>query len=105
MSTPAAEFTADAITIFNYFGALVGTGIAAFLGYKLKKVPAAQHDAVIAGVGLELGNKQMQAEMNEHLKNIADSLRVLADQKQAGMEAKIDRLIEDLEERENRPRR
>lgn len=98
MSTPAPEFTADALTLFNYFGAVVGTGIAAFLGYKLKKVPAAQHDAVIAGVGLEFGNRQMQSEMNDHLKSIAESLRVLADSKQAGMEAKIDRIMEHFEE-------
>lgn len=104
MSTPAPEVTGDLLTLLNYFGALVGTGIAAFLGYKLKKVPA-QHDAVITSVGMELGNKQIQSEMNDHLKSIAESLRILADRKQAGMEAKIDRLIDDLEDRENRPRR
>jgi hypothetical protein len=105
MSTPAPELATDAVTILSYFGTLIGAGIAAFLGYKLKKVPASQHDAVIAGVGMELGNKQLQSEMNEHLKSIAESLRILADRKQAGMEAKIDRLIDDLEERESRPRR
>lgn len=82
-----------------------GTVIATIIAYVVKKPPPATHDAVIAGVGLELGGRQMHGETNEHLKSIAESLRILADRKQAGIEAKLDRLIEDLEEREERDER
>jgi len=83
----------------------VGTVITTIIAYITKKPSPASHDAVIAGVGLELGSRQMHGETNEHLKSIADSLRILADRKQAGIEAKLDRLIEDLEEREDREER
>ena len=82
----------------------VGTVIATVIAYVKKKPPAATHDAVIAGVGLELGGRQMHAETNQHLKSIAESLRTLSDRKQADTDAKLDRLIEDLEEREERVR-
>lgn len=83
----------------------VGTVITTILAYIMKKPPAMNHDAVIAGVGMELGGRHLQAETNEHLKSIAESLRVLADRKQAGIEAKLDRLIDDLQEREEHGRR
>lgn len=83
----------------------IGTVIATIVAYVTKKPPPSTHDAVIAGVGLEFGSRQMHGETNEHLKSIADSLRILADRKQAGIEAKLDRLIEDLDEREERAER
>lgn len=82
-------------------GFFVGTIIVTVLGYIFKKPPP-QRDAVIAGVGLEIGNKHQQAEMNDHLKSIAESLRVLADRKQAAFEDKLIDALERLEDRERR---
>lgn len=80
----------------------VGTVIATIIAYVTKKPPPVQHDAVIAGVGLEIGNKHQQAEMNEHLKSIAESLRVLADRKQAAFEDKLMDALERLSDAERK---
>jgi hypothetical protein len=80
----------------------VGTVIATVIAYITKRPQPVHRDAVIAGVGLEIGNKQQQAEMNEHLKSMAESLRILADRKQAAFEDKVMDALERMEERERR---
>lgn len=82
----------------------VGTVIATVIAYVTKKPPPAQHDAVLASVGLELGSKQQQAEMNEHLKSISESLRVLADRKRTAFEDRVLDALERLDEVEKRMR-
>lgn len=82
-------------------GFFIGTIIVTVLGYIFKK-PSPQRDAVIAGVGLEIGNKHQQAEMNEHLKSIAESLRVMADRKQAAFEDKLMDALDRLGDAERR---
>lgn len=82
-------------------GFFVGTIIVTVLGYIFKK-PAPQRDAVIAGVGLEIGNKHQQAEMNEHLRSISESLRILADRKQAEFEENVMDALKRMEDRERR---
>jgi hypothetical protein len=80
----------------------VGTVIATVISYLVKKPPAIHHDAVVAGVGIELGNRMQTDQMITELKRIGDSLAVLADRKQAAVDDKLEEILERLDEKERR---
>lgn len=92
----------------------VGTVITTIISYIVKKAPteAITHDAVVAGVGLEFGNRLQIDQLIGETKRCADclssisvSLAVLADRKQEAIEDKIDEmkgLLERLAEKERR---
>ncbi|ASS56903.1 hypothetical protein [Rhizobium leguminosarum] len=91
----------DTHDIITYAGVFFGGIVIALVGYLRKKPsPPAVGDATLAGIGIELGNRVQVDALIEEVRRCADSLEVLADRKQAGFEAKLDRLIEDLEEKE-----
>jgi hypothetical protein len=94
--------------ILTYLGVFVGGVILTFAGYAKKPKPP-EHDAVVSGVGLELGNRhQMEMLIGEtkrcadYLSIISASLAVIADRKQAAMEEKLDELLEQMREKERR---
>jgi glutamate dehydrogenase/leucine dehydrogenase len=84
---------------FTYAGVFVGGIVLALAGYRKKPKPS-EPETVVTGIGVELGNRHQTDQLIAIGLRIAVSLEMLADKKQAGMEAKIDRILEDLEERE-----
>lgn len=95
------------IDILTNLGYVLGGIFAVMIAYHTKKPPAAtvQQDPILAGVGLEFGNRLQSDAMVAELKRIADYLAVLADRKQAGIDAKLDRILQEMEEREEEARR
>ena len=78
-------------------------GIIAYFGERLPEKPGAK-DAVVAGLGIELGNRLQVHHAIAELKSTADSLAIIADRKQASTEAKLDRILEELDEAKERER-
>lgn len=85
--------------ILTYAGVFVGGIILVLAGYKQKPK---EQNTVVAGVGLELGNRAQMDMLITEVKRCADSLAVLADRKQAAIEDRLDEVLERLEERERR---
>lgn len=61
-------------------------------------------DAIVAGVGVEFGNRLQTDQIIQELKRCADALAILADRKQATAEAKLDRILQEMAEAEERDR-
>jgi len=96
----------DKSDILANIGAVIAGLFAGWIAYYSKKPPVAPQtsDAVVAGVGLELGNRLQIDQLIGEVKRCADSLAILADRKQATTEAKLDRILEELDEAEERER-
>lgn len=80
----------------------VGTVIATVISYLVKKPPAVQHDAIVAGVGIEFGNRMQTDQLINELKRIADSMSVLADRKEAARDDILGEILERLDSKERR---
>ena len=92
--------------IVTYAGVFFGGIVTALIGYFRKRPPASTvGTAAIAGIGIELGNRVQIDALIAEVKRCADSLAILADRKQASFEDKLDRILEDLEEKEREERR
>lgn len=84
----------------------IGTAIAAlFAGYLAyfktrPPLPPTKTDTIVAGVGMEFGNRLQADQAIAELKRIGDCLTILADRRQATTEAKLDRILQELEEKE-----
>ncbi|RFB95239.1 hypothetical protein B5K11_09835 [Rhizobium leguminosarum bv. trifolii] len=93
--------------IVTYAGVFFGGIVTALIGYFRKRPMSAPAvaNAAIAGIGMELGNRAQIDALISEVKRCADSLAILADRKQASFEDKLNRLIEDLEEKEREDRR
>jgi hypothetical protein len=94
----------DKSEILTNLGILVAGIFAGLIAYFGKKpaVSPQTSDAVVTSVGLELGNRLQTDQVIAELKRIGDSLAVLADRKQASTEAKLDRVLQELAEAEER---
>ena len=82
----------------------VGVGaaavVAAFLAYFGKKVPSLPDrttTAVVAGVGLELGNRAQMDQVISQLTRIADYLEALADQDRAEQRDMLQDILNNLQ--------
>lgn len=93
--------------IVTYAGVFFGGIVTALIGYFRKRPPPPPvvGTAAIAGIGIELGNRVQVDALIAEVKRCADSLAILADRKQASFEDKLDRILEDLEEKEREERR
>lgn len=89
--------------ILTYLGVFVGGIILTLAGYG-KKPKAPEPDAMVAGVGLELGNRLQTDQIIQQLKRIADSLAALADQREAARDEMMKEMLERLDESERRNR-
>lgn len=99
----------DVNEILTYLGVLLGGIILTLAGYA-KKPKQSEPDMVVTGVGVELGNRMQVDQLigetkrcADYLSSISASMAVLADQKQAAMEDKVDEikiLMERLAEKE-----
>ena len=56
-------------------------------------------DAVVACVGIELGNRIQTGQMIAERKRIGDSLAVLNDRRQAAVDVKLEEILELLDEK------
>lgn len=77
----------------------LGVVLAGMLGiwaayFKKTPPPTPKPEAVLTGVGLEIGNRFQIDEQNSQLRRIADALEILADRRQANLEHKLDELLE-----------
>jgi hypothetical protein len=81
-----AERGVDTTDILTNIGILVGTASAAWIAYKTKnpEKPPPLANAIVSGIGLEIGNKDQ------------------TDRKQEAIEDKLDELIERMEKEERR---
>lgn len=88
---------AEASSLFEYVtlaGVFVGGILAALVGYRRRpERPAAE--VAVASVGLELGNKLQMDDLIKAVNRLGD---ILENKKQAGMEKKLDELLERMEE-------
>jgi hypothetical protein len=85
--------------ILTNIGILLGAifaGIIAYFGKRPPEKPGTK-DTVVAGLGIEFGNRLQVDQAIAELKRIAD-------RKQATTEAKLDRILEELDEAEERER-
>ncbi|TDK38769.1 hypothetical protein E2F50_01040 [Rhizobium deserti] len=92
----------DKSEILTNLGILVAGIFAGLIAYFGKKPPAPPHhpDTIVAGVGMEPGNRLQMNQLIAETKRCADSLAVLADRKQASTEAKLDLVLQELAEAE-----
>lgn len=84
--------------ILTFLGVFVGGIILTLAGYSKKPKEVEHQDALVTGVGIELGNRLQTDQVIHELKRIADSLAVLADLREAARDAKLNR-FEDILER------
>lgn len=91
----------ELITLAGVFFGGLFMGI---IGYLRKKPEIARHDTMVAGVGMEFGSRLQTDQLIAEVQRCADSLAVLADRKQAGIEAKLDRILHEMQEEEERER-
>jgi hypothetical protein len=98
----------DKTEILTNLGVVVAGILGILAGYftKRKDAPARpdKGDAIVAGLGLEFGNRLQTDQVIAELKRIGNSLAVLADRRQASTEAKLDRILQELDEAEERER-
>jgi hypothetical protein len=100
------RLTVEKAEILTNIGILLGAifaGIIAYFGKRPPEKPGTK-DTVVAGLGIEFGNRLQVDQAIAELKRIADSLAIIADRKQATTEAKLDRILEELDEAEERER-
>lgn len=91
----------DKTELLTNLGVVIAGVIGLWAAYFKKGAPAeTRQSAVVASVGLEIGNRQQQDEQILQLRRIADSLEVLADRRQATFEDKIDEVLERLDRTE-----
>jgi hypothetical protein len=83
-------------------GVFVGTAVAALIAYLKKPVPKPEPNAIVTGIGLELGNRLQLDEMNMQLRRIADAAEILADRKQAELSETLKELVEKVEDLDRR---
>lgn len=104
----------DTTDILTNIGVLVGTAVAAWIAYKTKNPYSRDQsqNSVVAGVGIELGNREQterliaeQKRCADGIMQIASGVAVLADKKQAAMEVKMDEMQEVLERLAEREKR
>lgn len=91
--------------IWTNIGLLVGGVMLAIAAYRGKTVPPAprqQSEAVLADVGLELGNRDQQERMIHELKRIADAMQSLSDHRQANMQDLMGELLDKMRSAEKR---
>lgn len=89
--------------VLTYAGIFFGGILLALAGYR-KKPTSSATDTVVAGVGLEFGNRMQVDHLvsetkrcADYLSSIASSMAELADRKQALMEDKVDEMHDLLE--------
>lgn len=99
-----AEAQVDKIEILTNIGVVLAGIFAGFFAYATKKPPSAVSDPVIAGVGLELGNRAQTDQLISEVRRCADSLAVLADRKTEEIDESLKEILERLD-REERDRR
>lgn len=92
------------VNIGTSLGWLIAAGLSGLVMY-WKTKPPRPADPVLAGVGMELGNKLQMEQLTHEVKRCADSLAILADRKQAVIEDKLAEVLERLEEAEHGGRR
>lgn len=85
-------------------GVLIGTALAAYIGYFRKNAAPPPTDPVLTSVGLELGNRKQIDQIITELKRIADAL---TDKNTAGINERLDHLAETVDAllAERKPRR
>lgn len=96
----------DTHDIITYAGVFFGGIVIALVGY-IRKRPTSPSggDATLAGIGIELGNRVQVDALIDQVRRCADSLAVLADRRQAGIDAKLEQILDELEEKEKEERR
>lgn len=102
-----ADEQVDTNEILTNLGIILAGLVAGLVAYWTKKppVPPVTTDAVFAGVGVELGNRAQMDQLISELRRCADGIEILADQKRAGMEGKLDAILEELREAERDDKR
>lgn len=93
--------------IVTNLGILIGAVFAGIFTYNRTTKPSSPTvttDAVVAGVGVELGNRHQTEQLIAEVRRCADCLEILADRKREETEEKLDEILERLDERERRSR-
>lgn len=86
--------------ILTYLGVFVGGIMLALAGYGKK--PKAKPDAMLTGIGVELGNRLQTDQIIHELKRMADSLAAISDQREAARDEMMREMLERLEDKERR---
>src|SRR5689334_22399276 len=97
----------DQAEIITNVGILIGAFFAGLFTYNRTRKPAnpaVTADAVVAGVGVELGNRFQTDQLIAEVRRCADCLEVLADRKREEAEEKLDEILERLRDKEERGR-
>lgn len=84
----------DQNELITLAGVFFGGLIAGALSYLKKPKPTMSQDPVLAGIGMELGNKAQMKELIDAVKGIEKAIR---DEKQDEMEDKMDALLAELQ--------
>lgn len=105
MQSRKAGEKVDKTELLTNLGVVIAGIIGIWAAYFKKGVAVeGRQSALVASVGLDIGNRQQLDEQIHQLKRIADSLEVLADRRQATFEDKIDEVLERLERTEKHNR-
>jgi hypothetical protein len=87
--------------ILTYLGVFVGGVMLTLAGYGKKPKPPEQ-ESVVAGIGMELGNRMQTDQIIHELKRIADSLAAISDRREAARDEMMREMLERLEDKERR---
>jgi hypothetical protein len=87
--------------ILTYLGVFVGGVMLTLAGYGKKPKPPEQ-ESVVAGIGMELGNRMQTDQIIHELKRIADSLEAISDRREAARDEMMREMLERLEDKERR---
>lgn len=84
----------DSIAVL--IGAGLGAAVAAYFGYSKKWPDKPQQDPVLAGIGLELGNREQGDRLITEVAGIRKAVETIADRKQNDMQDTLEEIVEQL---------